>query len=137
MCLVDMGAVDLVNSAELVGTNEHRERTLASRVLLRLAPWDKILLLRCDIRADDFALVILLDNTENLFQLFREGPDINPALRVVVDGGILGNRARLAHVVNDSPGFYLGYLGPVAFGVHLAQMLGLEAELEGKDFELL
>ena len=46
MCLVDMGSVDLVNSAELVGTNEHRERTLACRVLLRLAPWDKILLLR-------------------------------------------------------------------------------------------
>ena len=46
MCLVDMGAVDLVNSAELIGTNEHRERTLACRVLLRLTPWDKILLLR-------------------------------------------------------------------------------------------
>ena len=137
MCLVDMGAVDLLNLAQLVRANEHRERTLASRVLLRLAPWDKILLLRCDIRADDFALVILLDNTENLFQLFREGPDINPALRVVVDGGILGNRASIPHVINDSPGFYLSNLGPVAFGVHLAQMLGLEAELEGKDFELL
>ena len=137
MCLVYVGAVHLLNLAQLVRADEHRERTLASRVLLCLAPWDKILLLRCDIRADDFALVILLDNTKHLFQPFREGPDINPALRVVVDGGILGNRARLAHVVNDSPGFYLGYFGPVAFGVHLAQVLGLEAELEGKDFELL
>ena len=137
MCLVDMGAVHLLNLAQLVRADEHRERTLACRVLLRLAPWHELLFCLLYFGLGNLAPEVLGNHTIRLLQGLRKRADVYPAVRVVIERLALWYRVGRAHVVNDSPDLHLGYLGPVAFGVHLAQMLRLEAELEGKDFELL
>ena len=62
MGLIDAGTVDFLLSFKLVRTDEDGERTLALLIGVRFAPGDELLFRFLEVGAEDFALVILLDD---------------------------------------------------------------------------
>ena len=125
MGLIDAGTVDFLLSFKLVRTDEDGERTLAFLIFICFAPGNELLLRFLEVGAEDFPLVILLDDAVDFGQCFGKLSQIHPSLCVVINGSTFRNRIRFAHVVNDGTGFYLSNLRPVAIRTYLAQLLRL------------
>ena len=72
MSLIDVGSINLLNLAELVGADKHGQHAIPFGIGFSLAPGDKLILGLFDFCAEDFALIILLDGAVDFRQSFGE-----------------------------------------------------------------
>ena len=72
MSLIDVGSINLLNLAELVGADKHGQHAIPFEIRFSLAPGDKLLLGLFDFCTKDFALIILLDGAVDFRQSFGE-----------------------------------------------------------------